>query len=406
MWRTHPATMVAGTYCVLGLIYITVSDEVVRWFVSDAQLMTEIQTYKGWGWITLTTLLIYSLVRISVRAVQAADRERFASDTRYRTMIETTNEGVVVADAGGICIYVNQTLANIMGMRQEELVGKRCGECVSEPYRALVERPLAAGKASGPSRFDCEFVHRDGTSVWAIVSASPMIDEETGERIGTLFMVTDITARKMAERALERNLETQRSLLNELDHRVRNNLSSLSSLIDLSRSATGDVEEFAAIMGGRVQAMAKAHALSARAGPDGVDLGRIIAEMIPDLARSRVSIDGPNTGVPASQIVSIAMLLHELASRSARSGATSHANGRAVISWIVDLGGGNGGTIVLRWWESPVLASQDAEDIHADALINGLAERDLRGSVSTSRDNDALVINVRFQILNEQAAVA
>lgn len=398
LWRNHPALMVALTYGVIGIIYIALSDQVVSFVVQhDESRVTAIQTWKGWAWIVLTTFLILFLVNHSIREVRAAQRESSAMDARYRTMIETTNEGVVLADSNGVCQYVNQTMAAMLGATPEEIIGERCGKCATVSHRPLVEHAMSAGLSDGPERFDCEFLHHDGSSVWTIVSAAPVIDPATRRRSGTLFMVTDITARKLAERALERNLETQRGLLNELDHRVRNNLSSLSSLIDLTRSATGDVNEFASMMSGRVQAMAKAHALAGRGGNEGLDCGRIIAEMIPYAVRSRVSIEGPRMMVDASQIVSFAILLHEIASRSMRSGALSIASGRVVISWTAESSAENGTMVALRWWESPVVTDAVADE-HADALISGLVHRDLRGRVATSREHEALVHDMKLAL--------
>lgn len=397
--------MVAATYCILGMVYIAISDEAVRLLVHDPEALTEVQTWKGWSWIVLTTVLIYGLVDLSVRAARGAERDRHASDARYRTMIETTNEGVVVADADGNCEYVNQTMANMLGAQPSELSHKRCGSCATEAHRPLIERSLSGVASDGPTRFDCEFKHRDGSSVWTIVSASPIHDPSTGKRVQTLFMVTDITARKGAEGALERNLEMQRLLLNELDHRVRNNLSSLSSLIDLSRSATGSVDEFASIMSGRVQAMAKAHALAARVGPEGLDLARLVAEMIPQVARSRVMIEGPRVPIATAQVVSLAMLLHEIASRSVRSGALSVAAGQAVISWNGARAESASNLVNLVWDESPVTEEPPGGD-HADSLIRGLVQRDLRGNLRVRTENDHRVLSLELTINSINDTVA
>ncbi len=386
IWRNHPALSAAVIYGVMGLLWITLSDQVVSWIAAhDEARVTAIQTYKGWFWILLTTLIIFALVDVSVRAARAAQDELHATDARYRLMIETTNEGVWVVDDSGRIEYANGTIARMLGRGIADMLGQDCRSFVREGDRRQLDQALGT-RTGDAQRFDCELVRSDGESTWAILSASPIADGHRG-RPGTLLMLTDITARKQAERALERNLEMQRSLLNELDHRVRNNLSSLSSLIDLSRSATGNVDEFAMMMSGRVQAMAKAHALAARSVSTGLDFGRILAEMIPQVARSRVSIEGPRVPISNGQVVSLAMLLHELASRSVRQGALSSVNGKAVVSWKLEPEPHPNTTLAVTWDESPVREEPLMHD-HADSLIAGLVQRDLRGRAASRLEGD------------------
>lgn len=402
LWRNHPALMVALTYAVIGLVYIALSDQVVSFlFQHNEERVTAIQTWKGWAWIVLTTFLIFFLVKHSINEVWAAQREVSAVDARYRTMIETTNEGVVLADAEKRCQYVNRTMAEMLGATPEELIGKRCGECAHESHQPVIDQAMAATMRDEPQRFDCLFRRKDGSSLWTIVSASPIVDQHSGLRTATLFMVTDITARKAAEQALERTLDTQRRLLNELDHRVRNNLSSLSSLIDLSRSSTGSVDEFAAMISGRVQAMAKAHALVARSGIDGQDFGRVIAEMIPPGARARVSIDGAPFSVASGHIVSLTMLFHELASRSLRTGVLAQDDGRVQITWRSERKRDEPASVFVRWSETPYRESAVPRDEHADSLIAGLVERDLHGRIASRREGDAQVHELDMALNDE-----
>lgn len=399
LWRDHPALTAAVIYGVIGLLWITLSDQFVSWIgAHDEARVTAIQTYKGWFWILLTTAIIFALVDFSVRAARAAEEELHATDTRYRLMIETTNEGVWVVDAGGRIEYANGTIADMLGRGVSEMLNRDCRSFIREGDREHMDRALGT-RIGNAQRFDCELLRADGETVCVIFSASPISDGRRGGP-GTLLMLTDITARKIAERALERNLDMQRSLLNELDHRVRNNLSSLSSLIDLSKSATGNVDEFAAIMSGRVQAMAKAHTLTARSGAAGLEFSRIVAEMIPQVARSRVSIDGPRIAVSNAQVVSLAMLLHELASRSVRQGALASVDGKAVVTWMVESQDAVNTMLAVKWDESPWRGDDSPHD-HADSLIIGLVQRDLRGSVSTRVNGDHQTHELRLTLQRE-----
>jgi PAS domain S-box-containing protein len=398
LWRDHPALMVALTYGFISLTYIALSDQIVSWLVRDSDRLTLMQTYKGWAFISATTVLIYLLVRHSVNQMRAAQRERLAIDERYRRMIETTNEGVVVAGDDARCQYVNQTFADMIGSTPAEILRKRCGECVCEEHQPMVERMLTDPERDGPRRFDCQLKHSNGSLVWTMVSASPIVDPLTG-RASTLFMLTDITARKQAELAIEKNLEVQRGLLNELDHRVRNNLSSLSAIIDLSRGSTASVDEFAQAIGGRVQAMAKAHALGGPAGSAGMDLGRIFQEMVPPLLRARVSIEGPPVHADRPAMVPLAMLMHEMLERSERTGALAEPGGRVRVTWVAD--DDPAAEVDVCWRESPAPERASAPSLrrHGD-IVEGLVRSDLRGSITPTNDGFHLRLTVRRQAVH------
>ena len=97
IWRDHPALTAAVIYGVIGLLWITLSDQFVAWLMNhDEARVTAIQTYKGWLWILLTTMIIFALVDVSVRAARAAEEDLRAADARFRLMIETTRAASVL----------------------------------------------------------------------------------------------------------------------------------------------------------------------------------------------------------------------------------------------------------------------------------------------------------------------
>jgi PAS domain S-box-containing protein len=400
LWRDHPAVMVALTFCAVGLTYIALSDQIVSWLVSDSDRLTLIQTYKGWAFIAVTTILIYLLVRHSVNQMRQAQAQRRAIDERYRRMIETTNEGVVLAGADGRCQYVNRTFAEMIGASPGEIMHKHFTERVAEHQRPMVERMLSDPDSDGPYRFDCELKRKDGSSVWTIVSASPVTDSASGRRTATLFMITDITPRKLAERALERNIEVQRVLVNELDHRVRNNLSSLAALIDLSRGSAANVDDFARSITARVQAMAKAHALAGQAAAAGMDLRRVVEEMVPPHLRARLTFDGPPVVVDHAAIIPLAMLMHEMLTRSERGGALADPVGRASVRWHRKDDARNG-SVDLTWSESSARAcARELDREVASDIIAGLVRSDLRGSIEPTADGYRMQLSVHQPVIN------
>ena len=123
---------------------------------------------------------------------QASQRDELeASEERYRSIIETANEGVCTVDAGGNVSFVNGPLAAMLGHAPGDLLGRPA------------ERFLAGAlPEAGEGAVDVELRHRDGRTLWAIASTARLRDAGGDEAL--LIMVTDITDRKRVE--LEREV--------------------------------------------------------------------------------------------------------------------------------------------------------------------------------------------------------
>jgi len=117
-----------------------------------------------------------------------------ASEERYRRIVETTREGVVVFDGtDGRISFANARMADLLGYEVDDLVGSSVMQFTASDVTD--QRPWVEGEGST----DIELVHRDGSSLWVMVSAT-LLDIE-GAR-GVLAMVSDITDRKRAEEEL------------------------------------------------------------------------------------------------------------------------------------------------------------------------------------------------------------
>ena len=149
-------------------------------------------------------------------AAKAADEALRESEDKYRTMVETSAEGVVVAGPDGAYTYVNQRMADMLGYRPDELLGKSANDLTCD--RGLLAQVLNArdGLARGDAvHGEIEFRRRDGSSLWTMYSISPLHDA-SGAHIGNLAMHTDITGRKRAEEDRQRLLVDSQARTEEL----------------------------------------------------------------------------------------------------------------------------------------------------------------------------------------------
>ncbi|MBD2203416.1 PAS domain S-box protein [Calothrix sp. FACHB-1219] len=123
------------------------------------------------------------------------------SEAKYRCIVETAIEGVWAVDAEGKTTLVNQQMASMLGYTIEEMQGKSLFEFMDTQGQAIALQYWQRRQQGIKEQHDFKFCDRNGCDVWAIVSGTPMFDEN-GEYIGGLAMITDITGRKQAEQKM------------------------------------------------------------------------------------------------------------------------------------------------------------------------------------------------------------
>jgi len=163
----------------------------------------------------------------------------------------------------------------------------------------------------------------------------------------------DITERKQVE-------EQQRTLLAELDHRVKNALSTVSAVVSHTWQGSRSVADFVAALDGRIRSMATTHELLSSHRWQGVSLTELVRrELAPYVARYNIEINGPGILLKPEAGQAMAAVLHELATNAAKYGALSTRYGRVSIRWDRHLNGHPRSHLVFEWQEiggPPVVA--------------------------------------------------
>lgn len=136
----------------------------------------------------------------------------------------------------------------------------------------------------------------------------------------------------------EKSTTSQRQdvLIAELNHRVKNILSLISSLVTQAADTAPPLNEFVKSVQGRIAALAKAHDQAITGGAQGIPLSELVAaEVAPWVAdrSSKWSVAGPSVGLNAAAAQTIALVLHELATNSAKYGAFGTEGGKLDVTW-------------------------------------------------------------------------
>ena len=155
--------------------------------------------------------------------------------------------------------------------------------------------------------------------------------------------------------------QQQRTLLAELDHRVKNALATVSAVVSHTQQGSSSVTDFAAALDGRIRSMATSHELLSSSQWHGVSLKELVQrELAPYATHNNSEINGPDISVKPAAGQAMAMVLHELTTNAAKYGALSTKNGRVSVRWDRHLNGHARAHLALEWQEiggPPVVAS-------------------------------------------------
>lgn len=140
-------------------------------------------------------------------------------------------------------------------------------------------------------------------------------------------------------REREASDKLQKLILEELHHRIKNTLATVSAIAYQSLRTAQDTEHAQHAIAGRLQALGRAHDLLLQAQWSSADLGKIVrgaTEPFDDKDAAKFSIAGSDLQIVSSAVIAIAMTLNELCTNTTKFGALSVPTGQVAITWAVD----------------------------------------------------------------------
>jgi PAS domain S-box-containing protein len=279
------------------------------------------------------------------KQAEAVQRE---SEQRLRSTYEHAFTSIAEVDAGGRFLRVNEQLSIITGYSRDELLERTFIDITHpedrEPDLDQFRRQMA-GEIDAYA-LEKRYVRKDGHSVWIELSAS-RVDDVDGRPLYGIRVARDITERKRAE-------EHQRLLINELNHRVKNTLTTVQSIIFQTLRNAPTAEDAQTALASRLIALSKAHDVLTRESWEAASLHQIVSEAMEPFrahGENRIQFAGPQIRLPPSMALAVAMALQELATNAVKYGALSNEAGEVGIRWRVDETD-SPAHLHLRWEES------------------------------------------------------
>ena len=281
------------------------------------------------------------------RALKESERRARGQLAELETLYHTAPIGLAMFSTDFRFVRVNECLAEMNGVPAEQHMGRTPWQVVpglTDEAESLLRQVLDTGKPTACVEVEGDTRKAPGVRRTWREQFYPVFFEGTIEGVGAV--IEDITEQKRGEQHLER-------VMHELNHRVKNSLTVVQSMVSQTVRASTSLADFEESLIGRIRALADTHTLLTESSWRFADMRQIVREAVRPYRRpggENVEIVGPELALTPSASLAFSMVLHELTTNAAKFGALSAPGGRVTIGWRL-VGEEARSELLLRWVE-------------------------------------------------------
>jgi len=201
MRRLPQSIRIAGTYLIAAAAWILFSDQAVARLVGDPALRTLLSTLKGWGFVAVTTALLFFALDRDRREVAKQAAVASKAERRFRRIVETVPDAILLFGSSGDVTYMNAAAERLLGRSRNagesgpfDLGDVRSAEGLPLPPGGNpIERALAGSAAIRGETIS--LASSGGERIVVVVNAAPV---ESDDLAGVLVSLTDVTSERAA----------------------------------------------------------------------------------------------------------------------------------------------------------------------------------------------------------------
>jgi len=289
-------------------------------------------------------------------------------------------------------IYANDAFLELTGWDRKEVLGKSFNSLMARGAspEALQEIETAVG---GHSEIVPEICYRreDGSQFWASISISPVKDK-SGSIVQHFASFIDHTAHKDEQTNCA-------MLIDELNHRVKNTLATVQSIVKQSTRTATDPKVIRESIESRIFALSRSHDILARENWKGAGLHDLIDAALEPFAvtddrMERFTVEGDNIRLVPKAALALSIAFNELATNAFKYGAFSNDSGTVAITWGIAPSTAEN-RLILHWREQggPPVTHPSRTGFGTQMIERGLAH-ELGGSVDIDYRPSGLVCTI------------
>jgi PAS domain S-box-containing protein len=325
-----------------------------------------------------------------------AEVEGFRKDLGpFVVAAETTRMAMVFTDAKEAdepIIFANDSFLKVTGYSRNEVLAKSFSSLLAAGATPESMSEVTAA-FSGDSDIDPEIHYRrqDGSEFWASIFVSPVRDEN-GAVVQHFISFVDLTKHRQEQ-------AQSRILIDELNHRVKNTLATVQSIVWQALRKAAPPEVIRESIESRLIALSRSHDLLTREKWEGVGLRELVNGALKpfEVVAGRTQhfvITGADIRLPAKTTLALGIALHELATNAVKYGAFANEKGSIAIEWKTERTP-DGERLILRWNEKdgPPVAAPTHKGFGSQVIERGLAY-ELGGKVHVDYRPEGLVCTI------------
>lgn len=330
--------------------------------------------------------------------VAEAEVEGFKKDLGpFVVAAETTRMAMVFTDPkepGNPIIFANDSFLSLSGYERTEVLGQSLNFLMAAGGDSQAIKQIeAAFDGNSDSDPEVHLRRKDGSEFWASIFISP-VRNERGAFVQHFVSFVDITKHMRAQ--------TQaKMLIDELNHRVKNTLSTVQSIIWQAFRKSSDPQVIRKSIEDPLFALSRSHDLLTRENWESVGLLDLVKEAlepfgVADGRTERFVISGENIRLTPKAALALGIAFHELATNAVKFGAFSNETGSILIAWTIEPTP-KADRLILHWKEkdgAPVTPPV-RKGFGSQVIERGLAH-ELGGSVQLDYPADGLVCTINI----------
>jgi PAS domain S-box-containing protein len=293
-------------------------------------------SYKG----QLAIISIHRDVTERIRTRQALEEER----AFLNELFEATPAAIVMSDEKARVIRINKEFTRLFGYTPDEAIGRHVDELVVSKEEMSRVRKIYQPKLERGESVVYEAVRKTkkGKNIDVLVTVTPIVVE--GRLRGFYALYQDISHRKKAEIKLRESLKEKTVLLQEIHHRVKNNMQLIASLLRLQASRTQNEEyrQLVDVSYQRIRSMALVHeSLYRMENLARIDFADYTDRLVSHLyaayftqerkKKIKVNVDVQNVFLDINQAIPCGLILNELVSNAFKYAFVGRNSGKLEV---------------------------------------------------------------------------
>jgi PAS domain S-box-containing protein len=310
---------------------------------------------------------------------------------------ETTRMAMVFTDAreaDNPIIFANDAFLSLTGYERKEVLGHSFNFLMARGAdQASLTQIAAAFEGCEAGSSEISYRRKDGTVFCAAIFINPVLDE-SGAVVEHFASFVDLTKQKQEQ-------AQSTMMIDELNHRVKNTLSTVQSIVWQALRNAADPEAIRKYIESRLFALSRSHDLLTREHWEGAGLRDLIKEAMEPFGiangrADRFVVTGKNIRIPPNATLALGIAFHELATNAVKYGAFSNESGSILIAWAIEPAP-KGNRLVLCWQEKngPAVKPPSRKGFGSRVIERGLAH-ELNGKVHLDYRSGGVVCTIDF----------